>query len=56
MNIPRLSALALGLALLIIGGLMALPGERQAGQALIIGGAIIIAGFLVASAVASNKR
>lgn len=49
-------AAVVGVAAFILGGLMAHRYEMAAGQALIIGGTIIIAAALIASARGEAKR
>ena len=56
MSIIRVIALVIGVVAFIVGGLMVLPDERGAGQALVIGGAIIIAGALIALAVGEARK
>jgi hypothetical protein len=56
MSIIRVIALVIGVVAFIVGGLMVLPDERGAGQALVTGGAIIIAGALIALAIGEARK
>ncbi len=49
MNNLRALAATIGLAACVLGVMMVFPAERQAGHALVIGGAIIFAGVLIAA-------
>jgi hypothetical protein len=56
-NNMRTVAAILGVAAFILGSLMAFIREASAaGQGLIIGGAIIIAGVLIASTISETRR
>jgi hypothetical protein len=54
-KIIHIVAALVGGGAFVLGVLMALPEERAAGRALIIGGAIIIVGALIASAIIATK-
>ena len=56
MNYIHIVTAVIGIAVFITGVLMALPDERAAGRALIMSGAIIIVGVIIASAINEAKR
>jgi hypothetical protein len=56
MNSLRILAATLGMFTFALGFLMAIPAGPQTGQALIIGGAIIIASLLIASAIVETRK